>query len=306
MGDTKSQDTDSTTEKITEMLRRSTATTLATVPILEYRDLPSEDVYDSLRRLEISILISTDQLCYLALYKAASRAAYIWARTVESEIKQGEWKKVRAAPLRRFSSPNIELKLRESIGKMRYVPSIETLTSFAESYIDKYRHINPESQDRAIIKDFSLVPPNNVVRDSNTGRVSDSWSELDKTDSFYKLIRRIEHKILPYEPADGPKVDNSELVRLITEMKNSMEKRIRDDLKLESPTTAAAAAIGLPPGTCQYPSGQARVPYAASTDRKRSRLSTRPIIGFEALLTSPADRCQDCDSNPTLVGCLII
>jgi len=157
----------------------------------------------------------------LALHKALCGPAYTWAQnTIADQIKAGNWPEVKKEILNRFAPPDKELKLRESLAKMKFNPSRETLLTFVEEFADKYRKVHPNNGVTALIGDLSLILPRNIVRHLNT--ISEKWLDLSDLALFYELIKRVEHCIIPYEDIPTTRLDTSEILQLFTDIKASL------------------------------------------------------------------------------------
>lgn len=245
-----------TLTRLSDTLNQYTASALSNVSIPEFRGLPNEDVFAFLKRFKMATLSFSEELRCLALNKALLGAAHTWAKSnIKNLIATGAWKEAKKKIIDRFAPPDRELRYQERLTKLRYDPAKGTLTSYTEEYADVYKKAHGSVTDQDIIKSLSLNLPPNIIRHLNV--LSDDWNSFSDLTDLYSLLRRLECKILPYEPKDTAeeKVDVGVLTRLIKEMKDSFEaQRIKAEAKNDEqkPKTEVVAALAKP-NNYQYP-----------------------------------------------------
>lgn len=239
---------DITLNKLSETLNQYTASTLSSISIPEFKGLPNEDVFDFLQRFKLATLTFSDELRCLALNRALNGSARIWAKAnIKESINSGDWKATKKAIVERFAAPNQELRHQEKLIKMRFDPSAGTLISYIEEYADCFRKARLLSSDKDIISSLNFNLPAHIIRHLNV--LSDDWTNFDTLSDLYKLIKRLEGKILPYEQkpdAEEEKVNMATLSKLLKEMQESFQEQCAKKIDQETKAIKeeAVAAIG--------------------------------------------------------------
>lgn len=214
--------------KLTDAFDQYTAATVCSTSFPQFSGAPGEDVHEFLRKFKLATLtFKNDQLKCLALQKALVGSARIWAKSnIKQQVQAGLWAAAKRALVDRFSEPDREVRYRERLNKMHFNGTTETLTSYVENYSDCFRKAHPGALDADLMKCLSINLPPNIIRHLNT--LSDEWNSNGDWPTFYLLIKRIENKILPFEP----KLDTSEdkngieaLTKLVSELKESLRAR---------------------------------------------------------------------------------
>lgn len=224
MGDESVNMAEATLLQLSDSISQYAATAINTVTLPQFQGLPNEDVYDFLKRFKLATITFTPDLQCLALNRALQGAAHTWSKSIKDKIQSGDWKNVKKAMIERFAAPDREMRYRERLAKMKHDPTKETLTSYLEEFIDCYRKANSSVSDKEIIVALKVNLPNSVIRNLNL--LSDNWTEATELNTLFKLVRRIENKILPYEPTedkDGSKLNIQSLTKILEDLKESFK-----------------------------------------------------------------------------------
>lgn len=231
-----------TITKLSETLDRYTASTLSSVVIPEFAGLPTEDVFAFLKRFKIATLTFSEELKCLALNKAFVGSAHTWSKAnIKNLILSSDWGQIKKKIIKRFAPPDREPRYQEKLNKMRYESVRGTLISYIEEYVDTYKKAYGKVYDQDVIKSLSLNLPPNIIKHLNT--LSDDWQQLSTLNPLYALIRRIEYKILPYEP----KEIEEKIAKLLKELKQSFEvqkEKTENNIVEKLEKTEAVAALG--------------------------------------------------------------
>jgi len=76
-----------------------------------------------------------------------------------------------------------------------------------------------------LIDVLSLVLPRNVVRHLNA--ISEGWHNSAGINTFFDLIKRIEHGTMPYEKSPPLRVEASEIIKLFSDIKAALSNHRR-------------------------------------------------------------------------------
>lgn len=212
---------DETLLKLAESLNQYSASSISSIQIPEYRGAPNENVDDFLNKFKLATISLNDQLRCLALQKALTGDARVWAKSIKKQIQAGDFKLVKKALQERFAAPNRELRHQEKLTTMKYEPTC-TLTSYVENFADTYRKAYVNTIDADIIKGLRLNLPKNILKHLNI--LEEDWAEGNDMGQFLKLVRRIEAKILPYEADESQeeKLNISTLTKLFKELQDNI------------------------------------------------------------------------------------
>lgn len=227
--------------RLSDSISQYAASAINTVAIPSFQGLPNEDVHEFLRKFKLATITFAPELRCMALNRAFSGAAHVWAKTIKNMISNGDWKGVKQAMINRFAAPNREMRYREKLAQMKYESSKETLTSYIEGFVNCYRKAYKEPSDNDIIMALKVNLPHPIIRSLNM--LSDNWTDANSLESLYSLIRRLEYKILPYEQEDeagGKKLDIQSLSKLLSELKESMQIVKAAKQEEKAPTEAIA------------------------------------------------------------------
>lgn len=246
---------EATLQKLTDAFGQYAASAVGSATIPEFKGLPNEDVHKFLRSFKLATLtVKDDALKCRLMRKALTGAAHVWAKAnVNAFFLNGDWKAVKRALVQRFSEPDREIRYQEKLNRMRFDEATGTLTSYIEGYADHHKKAFASASEADILKGLSRNLPPNIVRHLNT--LSDTWTQEGNWVTFYKLIKRIEAKILPFEPKEDDsrnKTSTEEMVKLLNELKESINAQKSKESSHKAEITNgdnAIAAIG-------YNSGQ--------------------------------------------------
>lgn len=217
---------DSTMLKLAESMNQHTASALTSIQVPEFKGLPYEDVHDFLKKFKVATLILNDEMKCLALQKALIGAAHNWSKnTIKGLLASGNWRAVKRALVERFEEPDRHSRYHERLEKLKFSPGDETLISFVEKFADCYRRAFKDPDDEAIITGLKLKLPGRVLRALNI--LNDDWTSLKSIDEVYKLVRRAEAKILPFEGAqeEEDKLTASTMAKLLADFKKSLTEQ---------------------------------------------------------------------------------
>lgn len=216
-----------------------------TLPVPEFGGLPQEDVFEFLKRFKLATLSLNQKFKCLALNKALTGPARLWAKgNLKGLINDEDWKSAKKAIVDRFAPPNRELRYQERLNKMEYDPKATTLMSYVEEYANIYRKAYEEAQDKDIVRALSLNLPKDILKNLNL--ISDNWNSSESLPSFFQLIRRLESKILPYEPNDneeGEKISLSTLTKMLADIKDSLSSQLKNNKPDEEKANTSLALV---------------------------------------------------------------
>lgn len=246
-----------TLQKLASSINQYAASALTGVAIPEFSGAPDDDVHEFLRKFKLATITFSDELRCLALQKALTGAARIWCKTIsKGSLAENDWQATKKALIGRFEAPNQSLRHQENLSKLKYDPMRETLTSFVEKYAACYKKAHNKPKDSDIMKSIALKLPKHIIRDLNL--LSESWSDITELREFYKLVRRFENKIQPYEQDEdlpGKRLDIAGLKRLLSDLKDSFKQTSKTtEPKMEEQEVALIQQHRGPPNR-QNPSG---------------------------------------------------
>lgn len=272
---------DSTLLKLAESMQQQSASLLTTVNPPEFRGSINEDFEEWLREFKQSTLTFNDNLRCLALQKALFGAARNWLKTdteAKKAIATGQWKTIKNLLKNRWLKPNRDELNHERLSQLRFDSKKDALTSFVELYYNCFKKAHKNASDNDIIMGLKMKLPNNMIRYLNL--LNDNWSETQDIAEIYKLTRKVEANILPYEDKDSSldKPDINTLVATIKELKDTMTKNAKE-------TEAVIAAIRQE----KRPSG--RGPYPEKNESEQfKRTSSGDYRGRSGILPAMGNR----------------
>lgn len=242
--------------KLAESINQYAATSLSTIQIPEFKGMPDEDIHVFMRKFKLSTLTLNDRLKCLALQKALSGAAHIWAKTsIKSMLNDGNWLGAKKALIGRFSAPDRDLRNKEKLSKLKYDKNKGTLVSYVEEYADCYRKAHNKASDTDIIQNLRLNLPHDIIRHLNL--LSDDWVSSKSLPDFLSLIKRLETKILPFktdEERSRDKSTSTEVLKMLKELQETLKSRPD---KVEQVETKAIAAFETNPSNQrEFPANQ--------------------------------------------------
>lgn len=223
-------------------MRSYTHSALNTVVIPEYSGKIGEDVRNFLALFKKNTLTFTDEMRCMALQKALSGTAKIWAKeNIKGLIANNDWKAAKEAIVKRFGGPDHDLRHHEELSKLEFNPKKYGLLGFTEKYANLYRRAHPGAKDNEIIKNLKFKLPKNVQRSMNI--LDDEWVSYEDIKKFYELVDRTEVKLLQLEEE---KLDEGSIATNMTKMFKDLKEDLLDKLTVvekqaEKPAEVVAA-----------------------------------------------------------------
>lgn len=237
--------TEITLLKLAESISQQNATALISIAVPEFSGGLNEDVFDFLRRYKMATVSLSEEMRVKALQKALTGPAYVWAKNnIKEYINKGtNWKGIKKALIERFQEPNSDRKFHEKLAKMKFDPSVGTLTSYLELYKECFSKVYSEAKDSDTISALKLNLPNNIQRGLNL--LNDQWTSFTSMNDLFKLAKRVEEKILPFEKDETAeeKLSASSLVKILEDFKSSLKNAKPEDKKSTSQDTEVLAAL---------------------------------------------------------------
>lgn len=267
--------TEITLSKLAESLNQYAASALTNLNVPEFRGSPGEDVRDFLGKFKDATLTLNDDMRCLAITKALTGSAKIWAKeNLKTELRDSKWKDITRALKARFGGPNADMENLEKLGKLKFDPSTDTLLSYLERYAAIYRRAHKNAADSDIVRSLKLNLPRNVQRGLNM--FNDDWTELKNVKDLYALARRVEDKLLAYEQQDSQDklMKAEELTKLIKDVKELITRNEKKDPDPKTSTEALAIVRHQ-----SASNGQENTKYHGDRSGKYSKRYDQPYIG---------------------------
>lgn len=248
--------TEATLSKLAESINQYAASAVTSLVVPEFRGSPGEDVKDFISRFKTATITLSDEMKCLAMAKALTNSAKIWAKeNLKAEMNSGNWKSVKKLLKQRFAGLDSDMKNLERLNKLSHEPEAETLISYLEKYAVFYRSAHKEAKDADIIRALKLNLPRNVVRGLNM--LNDEWVNFQEMKELYTLARRVEDKILAYESQE-PHISSAkaeDITKMLREVKEILKtnQAVKDDLQKSKETLAAIKSSNNPPVNHQTP-----------------------------------------------------
>lgn len=189
----------STLQRLDLTLGQQTATAVSGLNLPTFSGKPLEDIFEFLTRFKLATFALSDKHRCLALNKCLATTANTWAKTnIKKTIIEGQWKLAKKALIDRFGPADVTLKYRERLSLMKYENNKDmTLIGYVEKYVALYKKAYKSHTDADAIISLRLNLPASIIKNLNL--LDDSWSSLAECDQLYKLIRRYEENIMPFE-----------------------------------------------------------------------------------------------------------
>lgn len=234
--------TEVTLSKLADSINQYAASAITSLVVPEFRGSPEEDVKEFIGKFKTATITLSDEMKCLALSKALSGSAKIWAKeNIKSNLLSGNWKAAKKLLKERFAALDSDLKNLEKLGKLKHDPGKETLISYLEKYSAYYKSAHKEAKDTDIIRSLKLNLPRNVIRGLNM--VNDEWANLKEMKDLYVLARRVEDKILAYEdPEQSVSSTKAEdITKMLKEMKEILKHKQEAKEEPQQPSETVAA-----------------------------------------------------------------
>lgn len=231
--------------RLADSIEQQVATSLTNLPIPQFGGNPNEDIFEFLTKYKAATISVGEAMRCKALQRALTGAAYVWARNnIKKNITEGKnWKACKAALIERFQPPNAEMRFHEKLSKMKYDQDKDSLLSYVEAYADCYRRVHHEAKDKDIISQLKLNLPNRIQRALNV--INDGWSNLDDLKEVFKLARRAEEKILPFDKDENQnQLNASSLIEILNSFKNSIREEVAKQATNKEEALAAIQLAG--------------------------------------------------------------
>lgn len=219
---------DSTLKRLDATLEQQTATAVTGLNLPSFSGKAQEDVCEFLNKFKLATFALSDKHRCLAFNKCLIGTANIWAKSnIKRAVLDGQWKTIKKAIVERFGPADITLKHREKLSNLKYDKQGDTtLIGYVERYIAQYKKAYRSHDDADAIISLRLNLPATIIKSLNL--LDDSWSTLTNCADLYKLIRRYEDNILPYEQTE----DKTSLVlgkdgvkELLDQLRNEFKTR---------------------------------------------------------------------------------
>ena len=240
-------DLDQTLQFLGKTIEQQSAASINNISVPEFRGQPHEDVKDFLRRFKLATLTLPDNYRCLAITKSLRGAAAIWAKNnIKQDILEGDWKAIKRAMVARYSSIEDEISLRQQLHKMTFNENTSSLMSYVEVFAATYRRAFSEHSDKELIEAININLPNKVVRSLNL--MNDAWTDFEHITDLYKLIKRYESRIQPYEDladiTNNNALTQEQMLNIFNDFRKSMDKIYNEDREaLQQQVTALFTTI---------------------------------------------------------------
>lgn len=213
----------STLQKLDLTLEQQTATAITGLNLPIFSGLANEDVNEFLSRFKLATFVLSDKHRCLALNKCLAGVANTWAKTnIKKALSEGHWKIAKHALIERFGPADNVLKHREQLNSMNYqATQLTTLLGYVEKFISVYKKAYTKQDDSDAIMSLRLNLPHHIIRSLNL--LDDNWSKYSSCDELYKLIRRYEQNIMPFEhltPQTQSVLDKEGVKELLTQLRS--------------------------------------------------------------------------------------
>lgn len=252
-----------TLQRLESTLEQHNATAVTGLILPTFSGKAQEDVFEFLNKFKLATFALSDRNRCLAFNKCLVGTANIWAKSnIKKAILEGKWKPIKKALIERFGPADLTLKHREKLGQMKYHKQGDsTLIGFVERYVVQYKKAYKSHGDADAIIALRLNLPSTIIKSLNL--LDDSWSTLDNCAELYKLIRRYESNILPFEETE----ENSNLI-LGKEGIKELLNQLREEFKSKQEPNQLLGAMNRGPSQSQSQDNLDKYRYKKRFDRQ--------------------------------------
>lgn len=226
-----------TLEKLNSTFEQQTATAVSGLTLPQFTGLHNEDVHEFISKFKLATFVLSDKHRCLALNKCLAGTANTWAKAnIKRALAEGQWKVAKKALIDRFGPSNLIFKHRELLNNMSYQgPQSITLLGYIEKFISLYKKAYNSQSDKDAIMSLRLNLPNHIIRNLNL--LDDGWTSYNSCSELYKLVRRYEENIMPFEQSSQPQVvlDQNGIKELLTQLRQEFrpQQQLLGALKTE-------------------------------------------------------------------------
>lgn len=219
----------STLQRLDSTLEQQTATAISGLRLPSFSGLADEDIYDFIGQFKATTFALSEKHRCLALNRCLTGVANTWAKSnIKKHIINGEWKPIKAALIQRFGPADITVKNREILSNMKFEEAQnQTLIGYVEKYMAQYSKAYKSHEPADAIISLRLNLPANLIRSLNL--LDDNWSTYTNNEQLFKLIKRYEDHIKPYEkPEEKPMavLDQEGIKGLLTELRKEITNQL--------------------------------------------------------------------------------
>lgn len=243
MDESVSKSMDESIAKLSESINQQASMALINLPLPNFDGSPDQDVSAFLTRFKDATLTLSPELRCLALFKALTGPARVWAKTaIKTQLEDGDWASAKKLVRERFTTAEHEIRLMNKLSQLKYDATKMTLSSFTEVYANLFKKVHVTATDEDIIRNLRLNLPQDIIKYLNV--ISADWMQLKTLAEFIKLATRIERNILPYETS--AKVENSANMEALTAAIKELRETVaakKDNGCEANQTTEVIAAI---------------------------------------------------------------
>lgn len=183
---------------LSETISQHYSSSINSINVPEFSGLPKEDLHRFLDKFKGATIGLSDELRCQALKKSLQGTAKIWAKShIKELINQGNWKTIKDLLVDRFGEPDRTLQYRIKLNRMCYNEAEITLQGYVEAFVACYKKAYVDHNEIDAIQTLQVNLPPRIIGHLNY--LDDKWTEYQKLDDLYKLIKKLETKILPYE-----------------------------------------------------------------------------------------------------------
>lgn len=232
---------DSTLSKLGESIARQAASSINSLLLPEFKGLPSEDVEEFIFKFKMATLTLSDDLKCMALNKALTGSAYIWAKNnIKDKMANGQWEEIKRELINRFGPHDREVSYRKRLNEMKFEENRTTLMSYVEAFIDSYKKAYASANDKDITKALRINLPDKIIKGLNY--LDHKWTDYESLSDVTTLIKRFEEKIMPFDHKEGTDTKSLTAEQLLSALKEFKEA-IRTEVKKELSTAEKPHAL---------------------------------------------------------------
>lgn len=234
-----------------DSLTQYNATQALNLNVPEFHGLPNEDVNKFIKKFRAATIgFPIDSRCRL-IKKALKDSAQNWSKSILKTILSKEtfdkqdWERIRELLRQRFSDSDLLSIQRQQLTKMSYKEGDVLLSCYVEDFLACYKRAYPNHDTSEALQALQTNLPHRIIVRLNY--LNADWTDIKSDSELTSLVRKLETKILPFEPREdnATPINEKSLLELFSGLKSSVEDLIKNTVKkaTEETTTLQLALM---------------------------------------------------------------
>lgn len=216
------------------------------IKVPEFHGLPNEDVNKFIKKFRASTMGFPVEVRCRFMKKALKDSAQIWSKThlkellTKTTLTKQDWQIIKKLLRERFSEFDPQSTRRQQLNRMKYKEGDVLLSCYVEDYLSCYKSAYPNHEIQDALQALQANLPHRIIIRLNY--INSDWTSLRSIHELIPIIRKLETKILPYEPQEesvSSSINEKTIMDLFSGFKSSVEDMIKDTVQKASEKTTS-------------------------------------------------------------------